>query len=274
MLKKISIMFLIMLVSFGAFSCKKGPAIEGLGLEVTFSEEKLSDNLVTDVLFTWKTNENFVALNEDFSVYVHFWHNDNLLFQDDHNPEVATTQWEPNKEYTYTRRVFIPPFIDEFDPNFKGEEDLRLVIGLASPYDRTGESKQDVLAEKLKVYPPPLDTPEVIYEEGWYDLEIDPDAFLKQWRWTAQRARCIIDNPHRDALLMSLWPMKVSSKNPITSKRKCSGKRMNSICPSKRIKSLSQPRSMPILRMRGSWAFRFLLFTSGRASFPFELGSS
>jgi len=199
MLRKIPIILLILFISTASFSCKKSVVILGLELAVSFSEEKLSDNLVTDIQYTWKTSDEYVKVDQDFNVFVHFWHKSNLLFQDDHTPEVSTTQWEPNNEYTYSRRIYIPTFIDEFDPYFKGEETLRLSTGFFSPYDRTGESKQEILEEKLKVFPPPLDTPETIYESGWYDLEIDPNAFLKQWRWTARSARCIIDNPHRDA---------------------------------------------------------------------------
>jgi hypothetical protein len=193
---------LILMIFIALFSCKKTAVIKGLELEVSFSEEKLSDNLVTDMQYTWTTNSEFIKLDQEFNVFVYFWHKNNLLFQDDHTPEVPTTQWEPDQEYTYSRRIYIPPFIDEFDPNFKGEETLKLSVGFFSPYDRSGESKKEVLEEKLKVFPPPLDTPEVIYEDGWHDLEIDPETFLKQWRWTAKKARCIIDNPHRDALLI------------------------------------------------------------------------
>jgi len=202
MLRKISIVCLITMVSLTVISCQKKTVIKGLDLEISFSEEKLSDNLVTNIQYTWKTNSEFVKLNQDFNVFVHFWHKNNLLFQDDHNPEISASQWESEKEYSYIRRIYIPTFIDEFDPNFRGEDSLRLSAGFVSPYDRTGDSKQEILTRKLKVFPPPLDTPEVIYEEGWYDLEINPDAFLKQWRWTAQKARCIVDNPHRDALLI------------------------------------------------------------------------
>ena len=202
MLRKISIILLIFFITAASFSCKKRAVIKGLELEVSFSEEKLSDNLVTDIRYTWKTNDEFVKVDQDFNVFVHFWHKSNLLFQDDHTPDVLTSEWEPNNEYTYSRRIYIPTFIDEFDPIFKGEETLRLSTGFFSPYDRTGDSKQEILEEKLKVFPPPLDTPEIIYEKGWYGLEIDPDAFLKQWRWTAKSARWIIDNPHRDAFLI------------------------------------------------------------------------
>ena len=34
------------------------------------------------------------------------------------------------------------------------------------------------------------------------DLEINTDAYLKEWRWTGKEARCIIDNTHRDALMV------------------------------------------------------------------------
>jgi hypothetical protein len=189
-------------IAFFLFSCQKKAQVEGISLEINFSKDTLSDNLITDMKYTWRTDTSYVKTDSEYKVYVHFWHKNNMLFQDDHLPEVATAQWEQENEYSYTRRIYIPKFIDEFDPQFKGEETLRLSIGLYSPYDRSGKSKKDVFEKKIKVLPPPLDTPEIIYEEGWYDQEINPEAFLKEWRWTAKEARCIVDNPHKDALLI------------------------------------------------------------------------
>lgn len=186
----------------GSFGCKSKTQVKGVELRISFSEDPLSDHLITDMQYRWKTDREFMGMAQDMNIYVHFWHRNNLLIQDDHMPEVLTSKWKPENEYTYTRRIHIPSFIDEFDPTFKGEETLKLAVGFYSPYDRSGESKKQILEQKLKVFPPPIDTPEVIYEEGWHDLEIDSEAFLKQWRWMAQEARCIIDNPHRDALLV------------------------------------------------------------------------
>jgi len=202
MKRKISVVLLVGAVAFMLVHCQKKAQIEGVNLELGFSEETLSDNLIADIQYKWKTDANYVAMKKDLTVYVHFWHKNNMLFQDDHLPEVPTSKWESGMEYTYSRRIYIPAFIDEFDPQFKGEEELLLSIGLYSPYDRSGKSEREVLEKKLKVLPPPLDTPEKVYEDGWYDLEINPEAFLKEWRWTAKEARCIIDNPHRDALLV------------------------------------------------------------------------
>jgi hypothetical protein len=182
--------------------CQKKTAIKGVSLDVAFAESPLSDNLITDVTFTWKTGKDFEKFGRDYHVFVHFWHNDNMILQDDHAPTPATSTWEKNKTYTVTRRIFIPKFIDEFNPQFKGEEQLRLSVGFVNPFDRSGEPAREVYSEKIKVVPPPIGTPEVIYESGWYNLENDNNAPLKQWRWTAKEAKCIIDNPRRDAVLV------------------------------------------------------------------------
>lgn len=201
MLKKSSVL-LVLIMSLIAFSCMKKAQIKGIDLDVTFSDEKLSDYLMTDMQFKWSTNNQFVKTGEDFNIFVHFWHNRNLLFKDDHIPEVLTSEWEPEKEYIYSRRIFIPTFIDEFDPDFKGEETLKLSVGFYSPYDISGKSKQEILVKKIKIFPPPIDTPDIIYEDGWYNEEVNPESFLKQWRWTSKEAKCFIDNPHQDALLV------------------------------------------------------------------------
>lgn len=201
--KRIAVAGLVVgLISLALPACQKRAQVKGVALTVNFADETLTDNLVTDIQYEWKTSGDFLPVNKDYTVYAHFWHGDNLLFQDDHVPPVPTSKWEPGQEYKYQRRVYIPSFIDEFDPSFKGEEQVRLSVGLYNPFDRTGEPSREVLTSRLKVYPPPPDTPEIIYESGWYDQEIDPNAPLRKWRWTGPEARCIVDNPQRDALLV------------------------------------------------------------------------
>jgi hypothetical protein len=201
-MKKWSIIAMAAVLILGLSACQKKAQVNGVALSVSFSEKALSDNLITDVQYKWKTSADFKKFDTDYNVFVHFWHGSNMLLQDDYAPEVPTSQWEPGKEYLFTRRILIPQFIDEFDPQFKGEETLRMSVGFYSPYDREGKSKVEILENKLKVTPPPPDTPEIIYEDGWYDLEVNPEAFLNQWRWTAKEAKCLIDNPKRDALLV------------------------------------------------------------------------
>jgi hypothetical protein len=185
-----------------SLACQKKAQVKGIDLAVNFSDKTLSDNLVTEIQYDWKTSGDFPKTTQDLTVFVHFWHGSNLLFQDDHTPPVPTSQWAPGQEYKYARRIYIPSFIDEFDPTFKGDETLRLSVGLYNPYDRSGGPQREVMSTKLKVLPPPPDMPEIVYEKGWYDQEIDPNAPLKKWRWVGPEARCIVDNPHRDGLLV------------------------------------------------------------------------
>jgi len=202
MAKRLGVVFLAALLAAAGAACQKKAQIQGLELQVGFAEKNLTDNLITSVQYKWKTTADFQRLDQDYSVFVHFWHGSNLLIQDDYTPEIPTSKWAANQEYVTTHRIYIPSFIDEFDPQFKGTETLRLTAGLYSPYDRTGKSKYELLVKSLEVAPPPPDVPEIVYEEGWYDLEANPDAYHKQWRWTAREARCLIDNPRRDALLV------------------------------------------------------------------------
>ncbi|OGD10299.1 MAG: hypothetical protein A2Y86_03870 [Candidatus Aminicenantes bacterium RBG_13_62_12] len=189
-------------VMLAALSCSKQNQVKGIELKVTFSETPLSDNLFVDMIYEWKTGSDFLPMDKDYNVFVHFWHKDNMLFQDDHLPVVPTSQWGPGQVTSYTRRIYIPTFIDEFDPQFSGVENMKMSIGFYSPLDRSGKSKAEVHKATIKVFPPPPGTPEIIYESGWYDLEINPEAILKQWRWTAREARCVIDNPRRDAMFV------------------------------------------------------------------------
>jgi hypothetical protein len=200
--RKIRFAGVLFAAALAFFSCQKKTQVKGVDLGVSFAEAALSDNLMTDVTYKWKTGADFKPLDRDYTIFVHYWHDSNLIVQDDYAPDVPTSKWEKNKEYTFKRRLYIPAFIDEFDPQFKGEETLRLSSGFYNPFDRTGKSQREVLSKKLKVLPPPLGTPEVIYESGWYDQEINRDSALKQWRWTAKEAKCIVDNPKRDALLV------------------------------------------------------------------------
>jgi hypothetical protein len=183
-------------------SCRKQVQVKGIEVAVDFSDKTLTDNLVTNITYKWKTSSDFKPMSQDECVFVHFWHKSNMLLQDDYFPEIPTSKWEPNKEYTITRRIYIPTFIDEFDPQFKGEDSLDLSVGLYSPYDRTGKAKFQILEKKLKVMPPPADTPEIVYEDGWFEPEVSPKTNVKLWRWTGKEARCLVDNPKRDALFV------------------------------------------------------------------------
>jgi hypothetical protein len=195
-------LFLWVAIAVVIVCCKPDSPVRGIEAEVSFSDTPLTDKLYTEIQYTWRMKRNYKKIDQNLAAFIHFWHGSNLIFHDNHRPEIPVSTWEPGQEYSYTRRIYIPLFIDALDPEFKGTETLKLSIGLSFPEDKAGKPLKKVYEKKLKVYPSPADTPQIVYQEGWFDFEIDPESFLKRWRWTAKEARCIVDNPHRDALLI------------------------------------------------------------------------
>lgn len=195
------ILVLLITVALVFLSCQDGTGLSGVKLDVNFSEAPLTDRLFVDIQYQWRTGS-FRKISQDYVVYVHFWHRSNLIFHNNHRPKVPTSQWEAGNEYIYTRRIYIPPFIDALDPEFKGTETLRLSIGFFVPVEGSRKELRKIFEKKLKVFPTPLDMPKVVYRSGWHELEVDPHNHLKRWRWTTKVAKCTIDNPRRDALLV------------------------------------------------------------------------
>jgi len=200
--KKRSLLFFVLAIAVVIVGCMQESPVKGIEVEVSFSDTPLTDKLYTDIQYTWRIRSNFKKIEQNLVAFVHFWHGSNLIFHDNHRPEIPVSSWEPDQEYSYTRRIYIPLFIDVFDPEFKGTETLKLSIGLSFPEDKSGKPLKKIYEKKLKVFPSPADTPEIVFDVGWFDFEIDPESYLKRWRWTAKEARCVVENPRRDALLV------------------------------------------------------------------------
>jgi hypothetical protein len=201
MTKPRALAVLVALATLLSWPCRKQLGVRGLDLTVAFSARILTDNLFTDVTYRVRTGSALAPFAEDDKVISRFVHRGRLLFRDEYEPPVPTSKWEPDKAYTFTRRIYIPAFIDEFDPGFRGAERLELTVGLASPSDKTGDSELVLLRKTLRVVPP-ADSPVVVYLSGWYGQETDPQDPGRRWRWTSKEARAAIDNPGRDALLV------------------------------------------------------------------------
>jgi hypothetical protein len=191
---------LLVLAALVSLPCRKQVSVRGIELSVTFSNRVLSDNLFTEATFRFRTTPLFAPIAEDNDIVSEFARRGKILLEDRFEPPVPTSKWEPDKEYTFTRRIYIPPFIDEFAPEFRGAETLDLSVGLASP-PGGGRSRLVVYLRKLRVVPV-SESPVIVSLDGWYGFEADPADPAKTWRWTSREARAAIDNPGRDALLV------------------------------------------------------------------------
>ncbi len=202
-MKKILVLFFI---SFFLISCgsKKNDEIK---LQLTLSPQPLTDFLYLNMNYSFQLSEKFKQLDKNYKIYVHFWRakSKEIILQDDHNPPKETKSWQPQEQISYSRTVFVPKFINEYeDLNFEGSEDVKISIGLYDP-ENPKERKIELYQEKLKFEPVSNVAPEIIYDEGWYELESNPstaDQFEKTWRWTARSANCIIENHKKDLKLI------------------------------------------------------------------------
>ena len=131
--RKISLLFFVLAVAVSIIGCRPDSPVKGIEVEVSFSDTPLTDKLYTDIQYTWRMKKNFRKIDQNLVAFVHFWHGSNLILHDNHRPEIPVSTWEPDQEYSYARRIYIPLFIDAADPEFKGTETLKLSIGLSFP---------------------------------------------------------------------------------------------------------------------------------------------
>ena len=139
-------------------------------------------------------------LAEDYHVFVHFLDDrGELLWTEDHEPPVPTSQWQPDQTVEYEHRVVVPmyPYIGE----------VRIALGLYSPVDgarvalagsHLGQLAYHAATIRLD---PQHESSFVTYGEGWHSAEFAGDG-RRQWRWTSGRGVLSFRNPNRDSRLV------------------------------------------------------------------------
>lgn len=186
-------------------SCGGKADHHGIDLSLTLAPETVTDSLFLKLDFDFKTAADFKKLGADYSIFVHFWrvNSKEMLLQDDHQPAKNTGAWTANDRVHYSRTVFIPQFLNEFDVDFEGYEEIKLSVGIYKP---GSQEKPIVLFEKkLNIQPASINAPEIVYDEGWNEIETDANAkepFTKSWRWTTARSVCVIENPKKECTLI------------------------------------------------------------------------
>lgn len=138
-----------------------------------------------------------VELGDDYRVFVHFLDDrERILWTDDHDPPVPTSQWTPGQSIEYSRRVKVPMY------PYLGESTI--AAGLYSPQDGTrlalagddlGQMGYDVASIRLE---PQHESSFFSYGEGWHEAEMSDDG-RRQWRWTTGRSVLSFRNPNRDS---------------------------------------------------------------------------
>jgi len=205
-MKRKSLILICSLLLVTSF-CHKKVDTKGIALNLKVSPAALTDTLFVRMDYSFTTTDAFQKVTPDYKVFVHFWRvrTRQMLLQDDHDLVKPTSQWQKGEKLSYSRTLFIPPFLNEFDNDFEGFDEVKVTVGLYNPAPGSKDKPIILYEQKVKVEPASAQAPEIAYDEGWNDLETDPqssDPFSKNWRWTTARAVCVIENPKKEYTLM------------------------------------------------------------------------
>ena len=199
----VTILPIALLLSF----CGKKVDRQGIDLQLKLTPATITDSLYLKMDYEFKTSKDFKKLKDDYEVFVHFWriNSKEMLLQDDHLLLKKTSDWGQNEHFDYSRVLFIPQFLNEFDVDFEGYEEVKLTVGLYKLKAAAKEKPLILFEKKINIQPASFNAPEIVYDEGWNGLETDVnamDSFHRSWRWTMAKSVCIIENPKKECTLI------------------------------------------------------------------------
>jgi hypothetical protein len=142
---------------------------------------------------------NAPTIAEDDTVFVHFLDTDGeLMWTDDHQPPVPTSQWKPGQTIEYLRTMFVPKF------PYSG--DTSVVVGIYSPKSGariplTGKTRgqREYEVAKFNLHPQ-TDNLYVVFKDGWHQTEVAEEQTGVEWQWSKKTATLAFRNPMRDAV--------------------------------------------------------------------------
>ena len=137
------------------------------------------------------------TFDQNYRVMVHVVDADEeLMWTDDHDPPVPTTQWKPGQRIEYMRTVFVPVY------PYVGEASIQL--GLYSTADQTrlpleGEEvgKRAYRVGRLQLAPQ-TENVFTVFKDGWHPSEVAEHNASVEWQWTKKEATLAFKNPKQD----------------------------------------------------------------------------
>jgi hypothetical protein len=166
---------------------------------VTLSRQTAPIGSPVDMTYRFVVAEG-ATFGENYRVFVHFLDADReVMWTDDHDPPVPTTQWRSGQTVEYTRTLFIPKF------PYIGEATVQ--VGLHSP--ETGERivmnaptrglrEYDVATFDMVTQSENL---VVVFRDGWQPVEVAAEGTGTEWQWSMKDGILAFRNPKRAATL-------------------------------------------------------------------------
>ena len=175
-----------------------GPSVATVNLRLDRTSVPIGGPL--EMTFRFDVSPDLVPMTDDYLVFVHVLDNNGEpIWNDDHQPEPPTSEWEPGQTIEYSRRIMVPlyPYI--------GDGDIAVGLYLPSTGERLALAGdhigQNAYRTATVTFTPQHESSFLVYEEGWHGAEFQPNG-QAYWRWTTGRGVVSFQNPRSDARLM------------------------------------------------------------------------
>ena len=195
-LPRIALIFLVVGVGGCARKADTAPPLVTPSATVTPADAAIGSPIELKLRFVVAPGARF---DQDYMLFVHFMDTDReLMWTDDHQPPVPTSQWKADSTIEYSRDVFIPKF------PYVG--DTRVEVGLVSPKtgervamagDNKGQRSIQVASFNLRLQ---SDNLFVVFKDGWQDTETSSEGVGVEWQWSKKEGTLAFRNPGRDAV--------------------------------------------------------------------------
>jgi hypothetical protein len=135
----------------------------------------------------------------DYKVMLHVLDaDDQLIWTDDNDPPVPTSQWKAGQTVEYTRTVFIPIY------PYVGETSLQVGLYLPAsqkrlPLEGDEAGPRAYRAGRLQLQPQTANV-FTVFKEGWHQAEAAAGNPGVEWQWTKKQATLSFKNPKKDVV--------------------------------------------------------------------------
>lgn len=162
---------------------------------VTISRERAPAGAPIEITYRFEVLPD-AQIDHDYRVMLHVVDSDEeRMWDDDHDPPVPTSQWQPGQVIEYTRTVFVPVF------PYIGEASLHIGLYLPDggrlPLRGTHVGQRAYNVGRIELLPQ-TENVFTVFRDGWHPAEVSGDNTLIEWQWTKKDATLAFKNPKRD----------------------------------------------------------------------------
>src|SRR5262245_38503617 len=198
---KLSRCALAVLVIALVSGCRRAEAPEpGVATpSVTLPREKVPLGSPIDITYKFVVAPDAPPFKENYRVFVGVVDTDGqLMWADDHDPEVPTSEWKPNQTVAYTRTTFVPVY------PYVGDAEIHMGLYSLQTQKRVSLIGTDVGKRAYKVArlqrQPQTENVFTQVKDGWHPAEVAEHNALVEWQWTKKAATLAFKNPKKDAI--------------------------------------------------------------------------